>query len=260
MLVHGIHSAGYFQRQTGDEHAECLLYPYRQFFFGEAFINSAYRLHGLRVGTVADPEFIRLGEFLARALERHPLIEIELQSEVSGAAFEAVRDGALDASFYFGDAPGREVAALALTEVVYRVAGPVAWKPRIERAGWAAIAAMPWIVTPPISTHHRLVHALFGERGVEPSKVVEADNESVISNLIESGVGLSLLREDLARAKQAAGEVCVWPPARLSTTLWFIWLAERRGDPLIAALGELLQQTWHAAPEQAAPPQEPAQI
>jgi DNA-binding transcriptional LysR family regulator len=222
-------------------------------------MNGALSGH-LRIGSVSDPEFIRLGDFLGRAVDRYPLLELEVHHEMSGAALEKVRDATLDASFYFGDAPGREVAALALTEVVYRVAGPVAWKPRIERADWDAIAALPWIVTPPISTHHRLVHALFGERGVEPSKVVEADNESVISNLIESGVGLSLLREDLARAKQAAGEVCVWPPARLSTTLWFIWLAERQGDPPIAALRELLEQTWHAAPEQAARTHEPAQI
>ncbi|HTQ01325.1 MAG TPA: LysR family transcriptional regulator, partial [Casimicrobiaceae bacterium] len=52
-----------------------------------------------RVGTVSDPEFTRVGEFLAQALEQHPLLEIEIHHEVSGAAFEKVRDGALDASF-----------------------------------------------------------------------------------------------------------------------------------------------------------------
>lgn len=202
----------------------------------------------VRIGSVSDPEFIRLGEFLGRAVERYPLLELDVHQEVSGAALEAVRDGALDASFYFGAAPQRGIDALALTEVVYRVAGPAAWRARIEGADWAALAAMPWILTPSISTHNRLVRALFSEHGVEPSKVVEADNETVISNLIESGVGLSLLREDLAQAKQAAGEACIWQPARLSTTLWFIHLAERRNDPLIAALREVVEQTWRPAP------------
>src|SRR5512135_2712274 len=55
------------------------------------------------VGTLADPEFIRLPEFLAQATARFPLLEIELHHEVSGAAFEKVREGALDASFYYGD-------------------------------------------------------------------------------------------------------------------------------------------------------------
>ncbi len=212
----------------------------------------------LRIGSVSDPEFIRLGEFLGRAVERYPLLELEVHHEVSGAALEAVRDGTLDASFYFGAVPERGVAAHALTEVVYRVAGPAAWKARIEHADWAAIAALPWIFTPSISTHNRLVHALFSEHGVEPSKVVEADNETVISNLIESGVGLSLLREDLARAKEAAGEVCVWPAARPRTTLWFIYLAERQADPLSAALRDVLEQVWRPASRAAAPAREPA--
>jgi len=206
----------------------------------------------LRIGSVSDPEFIRLGDFLGRAVERYPQLELELHHEMSGAALEAVRDGTLDASFYFGATPERGIAALALSEVVYRVAGPAVWRARIEHADWGTIAALPWILTPSTSTHNRLVHALFGEHGVEPSKVVEADNETVISNLIESGVGLSLLREDLALAKEAAGEVCVWQPARLSTTLWFIYRAERQGDPLIAALREMLEQTWHGAPAAAA--------
>src|SRR5689334_10817492 len=46
----------------------------------------------LRVGTVLDPETLRVGEFLARAVEAYPLIEIELHQLFSGAALEGVRD------------------------------------------------------------------------------------------------------------------------------------------------------------------------
>src|SRR5258705_2375805 len=37
------------------------------------------------VGTLSDPEFLRLGGFFAQALERDPLVEIELRHAVSGA-------------------------------------------------------------------------------------------------------------------------------------------------------------------------------
>ena len=49
---------------------------------------------------LSDPDFIRLGDFLARAIERFPRLEVKLHHEVTGTAFEKVRDGALDASFY----------------------------------------------------------------------------------------------------------------------------------------------------------------
>jgi len=201
----------------------------------------------LRIGTVSDPEFLRLGAFLGRTLERFPRLELELIHEVSGAALDALREGRLDASFYFGELGQAEFAGLPLTETAYRVAAPAAWKARVDRAGWQEIAALPWILTPPISTHSRLVKALFAEHGVAPIKVVEADNESVIANLVESGLGVSLLREAPALEAQAAGQVCLWGDVRLSTTLWFVTLDKHAADPAIVALRGVLEALWGTA-------------
>lgn len=198
----------------------------------------------LRIGTLSDPLFIRLGDVLGLAVERFPLLELELHHEITGAALEAVRDGRLDAAFYYGDLHSAQVTGVPLREVAYRVAAPVDWKPRVAGADWDALAALPWIVTPPISTHHRLLEKVFAEHGGAPTKFIEADTEAVISNLVASGLGVSLMREDLALARERSGEVCVWPSARLHTTLWFIHRTERASDPLIAALLQVVRETW----------------
>jgi DNA-binding transcriptional LysR family regulator len=204
----------------------------------------------LRIGTASDPEFIRVGDFLNRTVERYPLLELELHHEVSGAALEQVRDGTLDASFYFGDITHAEVAGLRLRDMTYCVVAPAAWADRVRSANWSEIAGLPWILTPSISTHNRLVSALFAKHRVKPTKLVEADQEPVISTLVVSGVGVSLMREPLALKKQEAGEVCIWEKARLHTTLWFIYLVERRQDPLIEALLETLTELWQVAQEE----------
>ena len=85
---------------------------------------------------------------------------------------------------------------------------------------------------------------LFAEQGVEPTSVVQADHESVIENLIVSGLGLSLLREDLARAREKTGEVVVLNSARLTTMLQFIYLAGREQEPAIAALLFAVREVW----------------
>jgi molybdate transport repressor ModE-like protein len=210
----------------------------------------------LRVGTASDPEFIRVGEFLHRTVERYPLLELELHHEVSGAALEQVRTGELDASFYFGDLGAPDVMGLRLHDMTYCVVAPAAWADRVRGADWSEIARLPWIVTPSISTHNRLVRTLFSKHGVEPTKVVEADQEPVIASLVTSGVGVSLMREPLAVRKQQAGEICIWDKARLQTALWFIYQAERRRDPLIESLLEILADLWQIAPS-AAKPREP---
>ncbi len=197
------------------------------------------------IGTLSDPEFIRLGEFMSTTVARYPLLDLELRQEITGVALEHVRDGSLDASFYYGDRSHPNVARLPLREVTYRVAAPSEWRERVKDAGWKEIAEQSWIIPPPISTHHQLAYALLSQHGVEPTKVVEADQEDVISSLVRSGVGLALMREDLALEQAAAGEVCLWKDVRMPTTLWFIYLQEREDDPVIRALLDVLKDTWN---------------
>ena len=204
----------------------------------------------VRVGTSSDPGFIRVGEFLNAQIQRHPLLQVELHQEVTGTAFAKVLDGELDASFYYGDL-GRPDGRLRLRASGYRVAAPAAWSGRVIDASWNELVLQPWIITPSISSHHKLVRALFDKHGIEPTELVEADQESVIANLVVSGVGLSLIREDLALEKEASGAMCLWRDERLESTLWFIYLLARKDDPVIRTLLGVLRGVWKLAEDTA---------
>ena len=78
----------------------------------------------LHVGTVADPADNRLGAVLSAAVKRHPLLRLELHQTMSGTARESVREGRLDAAFFFGDVPTPPLMALPLRQLIYRVAAP----------------------------------------------------------------------------------------------------------------------------------------
>src|SRR5512136_880947 len=55
---------------------------------GEARVLRGEVAGRIRLGTLSAPDFVRLPQLLAGAVERCPLLEIELHQEVSGAAFE----------------------------------------------------------------------------------------------------------------------------------------------------------------------------
>ncbi|HTS23582.1 MAG TPA: LysR family transcriptional regulator [Casimicrobiaceae bacterium] len=202
----------------------------------------------VRFATTADPELVRLPQLLAIAVERYPLLEIELQQEVSGAAFEKVRDGALDAGFYYGNLAHPAVASQALRELEFRVVAPQAWRDRVDGASFAALAREPWILAPAISTYRILADDLFDKNGVTPATLIEADNEAVIRSLVAAGLGIALMRDDLARALVDANEACVWDGAQLSTTLQFLWREEQRGDSRTLALLDLVSDVWLPQP------------
>ena len=96
-------------------------------------------LHGklsgrVRMGSVADPALTRIADVLREAVDRFPLLEIDVHQEISGAAFGKVRDGELDASFYFGNAVHPAVAAMPLRELAFCIVTPATWAKRLAGA------------------------------------------------------------------------------------------------------------------------------
>ncbi len=207
----------------------------------------------VRLGTVADPELVRLGDVLRRAVDRFPLLEIDVHHEISGVAFAKVRDGELDAAFYYGSVAHPAVASVALREFAFRIVVPTAWAARLADATWEAIAAEPWIMTPAISTHHVLATDLFDEHGIAPVRRVEADHEAVINSLVAAGLGVALMREDLATADAAKGELAIWRDIRVPTRLQFIYPAEREREPALHALRDVVRDVWGVDDDRRAP-------
>ena len=198
----------------------------------------------ISIGTLSDPGLTRVGEFMSAAVMRYPLMQLELHQGVTGVSFDQVRDGNLDASFYYGELHHPAVAGLLLRRLVFRVTAPAAWASRIAAADWPQIAKLPWVIPPAISTHHQLAHALFDEHGVKPERVFEADQEAVIASLVASGIGIALMREEIALEKAADGEICLWGDVRIMAPLWFIYQRERENDPAMRAVLELLRDIW----------------
>ena len=81
----------------------------------------------------------------------------------------------------------------------------MAWADELANAPWEDVAARPWVMAPDGSSHRQLILELFRERGSQPDRTIESDNEFVIANLVESGVGVSLVREEVALPLQEAG-------------------------------------------------------
>ncbi|MFW3615590.1 LysR family transcriptional regulator [Billgrantia antri] len=224
-----------------------------------AFEQSAGALHStlrgrLRIGTIVDPEFIRLGAFLHRLVERAPQLETELQHGMSGSVLEWIRREELDVGFFLsppGEGPGPEAPEIdyrELTHFDYHVVAPPGWGSRVAASDWASLAALPWIVTPTLSAHYRLLHGVLDPLGVTPNGVAQVDQEACMLDLVRAGVGLSLARDALAMAERQERGLVVVEGVRLPCALCFVWQRERSEEPAIAAALEVLEEVWGNQP------------
>jgi DNA-binding transcriptional LysR family regulator len=205
----------------------------------------------LRIGTILDPEFLRLGGFLRQLVESYPQIETALRHGMSGWVLDQVRARELDVGYYIGqpaeDEPrdGALFHTLTLTHFQYRVLAPAGWRERVQRArDWRALAALPWIWTPAASAHHRLLSRRFAEARVQPVKVAEVDQEPSMLDLVKSGVGLTLARDSIALREAHAHALTIVERVTVPTELTFVTLAARREEPAIAAALRLMEAQW----------------
>ncbi|MGD9943807.1 MAG: LysR family transcriptional regulator [Burkholderiaceae bacterium] len=202
----------------------------------------------LAMGSNNDPTLSRIAQVISELRETCPLVGLSVQVRSSAAALQGVRIGELDAAFLLSQGAGEDMRCVPLRTLDYRVCGPAAWRERIAEASWAQLAALPWITTSPGNAYARMLDRLVAEQGgVEVNSSVTSDNDIAIRAMIEAGIGISLVRADLAELAERAGRMAIHPYARTSTQLVFVHLRDRDNDPLLRSLASAVRATWPEA-------------
>ena len=214
-----------------------------------ALLGRARELQGevsgtLVIGTVGDPDSLRLGSLLSGLVTALPLLEIKTRSGEAETLCEAVATSTLQASFYIGPHLPRDVLGLPLQTIHYRVAAPFAFSHKVLHAGWREIADMPWIGAPYSNHAQTLLRDLFARQGLLPNIVLESDDTSAPLSLVRAGLGLALLREDVAVPAAERGEVVIWPHTRVAAMLSFIYPKTLAHDPAVVAAVSQLRTVW----------------
>lgn len=223
------------------------------------FGQTARRVNGnvrgtLQLGTIVDPDFIRLGAFLAALMDGYPDLQTKLVHGISGEVVNRLIDGQVDVGFFLGKLDGYEPDAddrtesiffqRELTRFTYRVIAPVGWGKRIVGKGWRELAAMPWIGTPENSVHNRLLKRIYADQDCKPDPVCLVDQEPSMLAMVRSGIGLSLCRESIALEEMQSRGLVISDKVKIDTSLRFVTLASRKTDPNVAAAFDALSNTW----------------
>lgn len=250
------------------------------------FTQAASRLHQslrgkLRIGTILDPEFTRLGAFLKELVEASPQIETELSQHMSGDVLRQVQSGQLDVGFYLatpaelaqlrersvgrpalmpnpyffeGNMPlsgmdtaqnAIEFVAIELAYFHYKVLAPAGWGPQVLGKDWRALAQLPWIITPAPSAHHRLLRSVMQPIGVQPKRAALVDQEASMLDLVRSGVGLSLARDTIAMREVQFRGLVVADRVQLDCCLCFVYAVAQTDAAVVQAATQALRRVWN---------------
>ncbi len=122
----------------------------------------------LRIGTILDPEFIRLGVLLKGLLSRNQYLEIVLAHGMSGEVLQRVMDAELDAGFYLSIpdsvlALPDTILCKTLNQFAYKVLAPTGWESQVrgQIGSWPELGTRPY--RPARSPGARARHCRHGE-------------------------------------------------------------------------------------------------
>jgi DNA-binding transcriptional LysR family regulator len=220
----------------------------------------------LRVGTILDPEFTRLGPFVRSLAASSHKTEIFLRHGMSDDVLAQIGKGELDVGYYIDRTQaasarhphcerciedGRFTAA-PLLSYVYRVIAPAEWSGKVLGRDWTDLASLPWLATPTPSAHRRLLDDVFRPLGPLPKRVGFTDQEEAMIDFVESGVCLSLARDSVIERVTGKRNFIVADKVSLACDLSLICLAARRQEPAISRAFAAMRAVWGNDPLAAA--------
>ena len=223
------------------------------------FDHAAQNLKGgvqghVRIGTIIDPDFTRLGAILAELTRAAPGLETELVHGVSGDVLARVLRDEIDAGFYLGELTEdgntsdqtnlSRIHQRVLANFSYYVVAPPGWDNRVRGKGWAELAQLPWIGTHPSSVHHRLLNRIFKKHQAVPNVVARVDQELSMLAMVRSGIGLSLCRDSLALFERQTNGLSIADQVEVETSLSFICMKARMSEPKHECISDAVARAW----------------
>ena len=222
----------------------------------------------LRVGTILDPESIRLGPFVRSLATSSKKTEVVLRYGMSDDVLAQIGRGELDVGFYIDATPPESVASerpsertiedgrfllMALMRFDYRVIAPADWSGKVMGKGWADLVDLPWIAPPLDSAQRRLLDDVYRPMGTLPKRGAFAEQDDAMIGLVEAGAGLSLIRDSVFDRIQRKQNFVVADQVALTCDLSFACLASRRHEPVIGRAFSVMQSVWDLQPGDTAP-------
>lgn len=220
--------------------------------FGD-FMHAAKALQGqiegdLRIGVVMiDPGTLRIGPLLELLVNECPALRIDLQVGRTPWLRTALQASEIDAAIMVARTAPKGTRMLVLTQLKFRLVAPAMWAERVRTPG--ELTQLPWLRMTPRSAHEELLNEILARAGIAPVESVLADHEMMIRELVAAGVGIGLLRQDLALAAQAAGELVFVGDYSADTNLALLYPEDRENEPAIHTVCAALRRVWQLGRE-----------
>jgi len=186
----------------------------------------------ITLGVNTNPVFLRIQTINSAFQKNLPEISLRFAVSESGKTPQMLRSGELDLGFSYGRFTDKDIFTIELFPVKLCMVVPKGLLEDTKKVSWETLANIPWIWGSedcPFRTE--LVRSLPDIKN--PKKIIVASDENLMMELVKTGSGVCVLREDNAQELVEQGYVNILHDKTISVPICISCQKERREEPLI---------------------------
>ena len=197
-----------------------------------------------RLGLNTDGMFLKVSRISRKMNALFPEVNFIFVSSETMSSPDMLRQNHMDLGFFYGIHTAKDIVCEQIATVTIRIVIPESIVPAETSLNWPTLARLPWIWSDCACPYYETVQAEFDKYNLVVNKVVDANDEGVVRELLLDNQGVALLREDDAVRAVQQGGCYIWPDATFEIPLSMGLLKRNMYHPTMQAVTSLVKEVW----------------
>ncbi len=196
----------------------------------------------LNIGINTDPGYLNLAglsQWIGRTMPKVTLTYIETQTYATPAMLS---QGDVDIGFHFGEFSDPGIFSFTISQARIRVILPASLGSEFKSTTLAELVKLPWIWTRHACPFHRTFQKRLDRENLSLTATADAVDENIVEELVKSGTGTALMREDQAMKLVEQGKIVFWDDPGMEIPLALACLDVRKDEKLMTAFFRAVKQ------------------
>ncbi len=201
----------------------------------------------IRVGMPRSVSDVLAVQLVREAGLRAPSVSIRIVEHFSETLYSQLLDRELDIALSYSTENSDRVTAESISTQKLILVSPIGAQPPASRIIFSDAVQLPLILRSPTHVITKMVSTAASEKGIEINVAHEIDSSETALNLVEAGIGHTILPEVLAMRHLRSGSIrtrTIVEP-ELERTLYLLRLAQNPPGKALLFVRELLLELLH---------------
>lgn len=207
-------------------------------------VNTQAMKQPVKIGLNTRGDVLKVKDVTEAVSTLSPNLELHFLQTLSENITSDLESASIKMGFFYGNRVDAGIECVRLKTFKMVVVYPNSLKSVGTNPSLDDFKLLPWIWTTKGCPFYNESVRYFREKNFTPEKIMYIDDEALVGQMVESGMGCSILSEPIAEMFEQQQMLKIWRGIDLSIDLNLGYLKIHRDDPDVASLRGIVENLW----------------